>query len=527
MDEQIKKALASIKEAWGKLAPKMKKTILFGAAGVLVLSLSVALYLNMESSKFVTLYKGMDRQEASQVYAVLQEMGMAAQMDESGNVRVPAQNADTLRLELAAKGYPRTGLSYDVFSSNVGLTTTESDRKVYLTKELEMKQQDTLARMSGVEKAVVTLNLANDSSYVWEQDTQKSTASVLLTLRPGVELTPEQVSAVKVTIASGAPKLAPADVKVVDAATSIELRAKDELSAGTLAGELERLGFERQIEKSLEEKAQKQLSLYYGADQQRVSATVVLDYSKMIQESMQYKPEEGNTGVVDELQESWVMNPGDVAQGIPGEENNTDNPIPNYVDQNGDGVPEYVNHQRNINYTISYIKQQVEKGQAEMTSASIAVLVKDQNLDQERKDILIEQVSKATNIPMGNISVATLEQAVPTPEPTDTQAAWFQDPLLIGIIAVGLAALLIIIFMVVRMTRKKKPKEVEPTEAELALQEQQRLQKEIDDKKRMLKDAADAKAASENAVSNDVRDFARDNPEITASLIRSWLKEDE
>ena len=50
----------------------------------------------------------------------------------------------------------------------------------------------------------------------------------------------------------------------------------------------------------------------------------------------------------------------------------------------------------------------------------------------------------------------------------------------------------------------------------------------MDAYRRQLEATAKAGAQSKDTVIVDeVRGFAKDNPEITASLIRSWLKEDD
>lgn len=529
MEEQIKKSFIDIKEYWQKQSPKRKKVITFSGVGIFLFAAFIVAWLNLSGSGFVTLYSGMDRVEATAVYAALQEMEIPAQMDNNGNVMVPRQDADTVRLQLAADGYPKSALSYDVFNSSNGLTTTEFEKKVVLSQQLQNRLQDTLTRMDGVEKAVVTLNLAQGSNYVWEQDTMKSTGGVLLTMRPGMVLEPKQVSAVKNLVASSVPKMVAADVKVVDAATSMELKSSDEL-AGGLGGELERLGFEAQIEKQKEEKAAKQLSLMYTPDQLRISVTVEINYDKMISESMEYKPENGNTGVMDSIDESYLKDAQNYAQGIAGEEQNTDIPI--VVDQNNDGTPEVVDHQRSVDFAISYIKQQIERGQAELTSSTMAIMVMDPELDQRKKDAIIDQASKAANIPVGNISVETADngETVETGGEADTGGIDFTDPVTWAVIGLGILSLAIIVFVLLRVTRKGKGKKlVAQTNGEVdeLIQEQLNIQKDIEDKKRLLRETAEAKHSQDNAISDEVRDFAKDNPEITASLIRSWLKEDE
>lgn len=520
MGEQVKKSFGSVKEYWKKQPPKRQKLILICALGVLVFAAVSTLLLNMAGSSYQVLYKGMDRAESTEVYSVLQEMEVPVEMNEQGEVLVKKEMADDLRLELATKHYPKTTLSYDIFNSSNGLTTTEFEKKQLLVQQLQNRLQDTLMRMDGIKNAVVTLDVAQESNYVWEETVSTSSAGVLLNLEPGVELSRKQVSGIKYLVSASVPKMDIADVKVIDAGTSLELRSADETLDG-IDYELERLGFEEQIEKRMEEKVLKQLSLAYGPDEIRVSATVVLDYKKMISESTEYKPEEGNAGVIDRLDETYAKDATNYAQGIVGEENNTD--IPVIVDQDQDGTPEVVDHTRSIDYAVSYIKQQVEKDQAELVSSTLAIMVVDPTLDQQRKDAIIEQASKAANVPVTSISLENVSFETPD-VPVNTEPTFaLTTPMIIGLGVLLIMLILIIVLVVIGMRRSKARKEQEEQEQ----LDNINIQQEIEERKRVLKETAEAKSTKENAITNEIRDFAKSNPEITASLIRAWLKEDE
>lgn len=520
MEEQVKKSVDNVKEFWNKLDPKKKKVIGFSSLGVSLFIIAATIWLYASSASMVMLYRGMELDESKEVYAVLQEMGVPAEMDANGNIKVAKDAADNLRLELASQNYPKSTLSYDIFDSASGLTSTEWDKKQKLVLQLQDRLQDTLSRIEGVEKAVVTLNIAESNSYVWQKEQIPSSAGVLLTLRPGIELSKKQVSGVKYLVSASVPKMTQSDVKVINAKTSLELKSAEETS-GDVDYAIERLNFEEQIENRLEEKVLNQLSLRYGYDQMRVSATVVLDYDKMISESMEYKPEQGNTGVIDSLEESYVKDANNYAQGIAGEDNNTD--IPVIVDQDADGTPEVVDHTRNIDYAISYIKQQVQKDQAQVVSSTIAIMVVDAELTQEQKDAIIDQASKATNIPIANISV---ENILPTTgQPVLNPEGITISPLIL--IGLAIAAIVLIVIILLLTSRSKKSKAEKQARQEEDVRHKITSEEEIEERKRLLRETAEAKSNSENAITNEIREFAKTNPEITASLIRSWLKEDE
>ncbi len=523
MVEQIKAALSNLKEYWARQEAKRKKYIIIVAAGVVVLAVALTLLLNAYNGGYTVLYEGIDSGESRELYATLQNMSVPAQINDKGEVLVPKGEADKLLLELSALGYPQTALSYNIFSSNTGFTTTEFEKKQYLLFELQDRIQNTLIKLDGVKGAVVTLDVPQESSYVWENNNTSSSASVLLTMQPGYRLSGQKVSAIKNLVAAGVPKMEPANVTVVDSATGIEIKAAEETAIGDQYGyNLQRLGFEYEVEKKLEEKVLNLLSMGYGTENVRVSATVVIDYDKMITEEMKYVPEDNGLGVRGSIDESYTMDPSKMTGGVVGEENNTD--VPTYVDQDENGIPEYINHTRSVDYLVSYIKRQIEKDDAELKEASIAVVVNDANLTAQKKEYLIETVSKAVNIPPSNISVNNFDFAG-----QDTAPAFNLIELLTGSpiymgIAAGVVAMIIIILMLI--FRKKEPGEEPAPEVKEGISLLD-VQNDIEERKKKILDSAKLNVKKEDAITNEIRDFAVANPEITASLLRSWLKEDE
>ena len=526
MGEQIKAAFSNIKEYWEKQTPKTKKIVMIAAAGILVLAVVLTIALNAYNGGYTVLYEGIDSKESQELYATLQNMNVPAQINSKGEVMVPKAEADKLLLELSALGYPQTALSYNIFSSNTGFTTTEFEKKQYLLFDLQDRIQNTLMKLDGVKNAVVTLDVPQESNYVWESNDTKSSAAVLLTLYPGYRLSGEKVSAIKNLVAAAVPQMEAANVTVVDSSTGIEMKATEETGVDSELGyNLQRLGFEYEVEKRLEEKVLNLLTMGYGPDKVRVSATVVIDYDKMITEEMKYIPEDNGLGVKGSIDESYTMDSSKLSSGIVGEENNTDVPI--YVDTDNDGNPEYINHTRSVEYLVSYIKRQIEKDAAELKEASIAVVVNDPNLTAQKKEYLIETVSKAVNVDPSNISVNNFEIVQETAPTFNVVEFITSSPLYMGI-AAGVVALIIIILLLI--FRKKEPDEDEEALEGAEGKEGLTLlsvQSDMEERKRKILETAKLNTKKEDAITNEIREFSATNPEITASLIRSWLKEDE
>lgn len=534
-DLNVKGVVGGVKTFFVEMPKKRRNTIVGVIITAVVVAAVAALALNISAGQYKVLYSGLEQSEASRVYQILSEKGVSVQMS-GGALKVPADQYDVLLLELAGQGYPQTALSYDVFSSHTGLTATESERKQYLIYQLQDRLQQTLERIQGVRGATVTINIPDTSTYVWQQAEEKehAQASVLLSLDAGQDLTPSQVDGVKMLVATGCPSMEAKDVAVVNAATSLELRGTEAGSDGSALGfsSAQSMELEQLEQKRLENNIVRLLEPRYGTNGVVATARVTLNFDKMIteQKELQERPGGGGNVTHTEGQES-VNGETELAGGIPGEGDNTDIPVYGYNQGNADG--DQTNRTWKIDYDYSYIKTQIETGNAKLERATISVLVNEPNMSQQRRAELVDLISKGADIPVEQISVASFTAPEPEENPIDpvtperdiltfiTTLPWWVW------LALGVALMLIVfvIVLIVIMRRATKKREL----AGRARQEQEAIEKvrnELDEYKKQLSDAARGNTSEiDNAIMDEVKGFAKQNPEVTANLLRSWLKE--
>lgn len=522
MKDQFVKAWSNIKDFWSKQPKKVKTLFGFGAVGVILAAIAITVYLNVAAGAFKVLYPGITQDETTRVYVTLKEMGVPTQMNEANEIMVPKDRWDNLVFELAGKGYPKSAPAYNVFSDNVGFTTTEFEKKQYLLFSLQDRIQTTLAMGAGVDSAIVTITVPEDNNYVWQQSADVSTASVMLGLKPNTQFSPEQVTATKNLVSASVPKLKPENVVVIDQNSGMELAPND--ADGMVSGmTLKQLDIKQQMEKEIEDKVKRLLNSRYG-DGVTVVAAVDLDFSAKKEEVREVlAPDEKNDAMI-HYDDSYNVNGATAPGGIVGEENNTD--IPEYPNNTGTGDGAVSGFQRSADYENGYSLTQSEKGQAEVKTASMSVIVNESSdtFDEEKRDLLIDIISKSVNVQKSSIWVDNLDFQPPElpPEPLKPDE---QDYTMYIIIAAGVMLLMLIVMIVllVLRARKKKLGEVE-SESENVIRD---LQAEIEQHKREIMESAQASNSKENAITNEVREFARENPEITATLIRSMLKEDD
>ncbi|MGL5973264.1 MAG: flagellar basal-body MS-ring/collar protein FliF [Oscillospiraceae bacterium] len=522
-NETVKKLVSPYK----KQSDKNKKIILFGILGVFVFSILVTIFLNVSGNRYKVLYPGIDSKETGEVMSVLKDMGVDSKLDgKTGEVMVPSKDYDVLLLDLTAQGYPKTAPAYGIFKDNAGFTTTEFEKKQYLVFNLQDKIEKTLKGLDDVTNADVTIVVPEDSAYVLDNKT-KSTAAVAVTMRPGARLSPQKVDAFKNLVAYSVPKMEPQDVAVVDSRTGLTMKGDIDSgtsSNGTQSLDFERLGFEDRIESKINEKVLSVLGLGYKPEDMRVQSTVTVDYDKMITEEVEYIPGENGEGVKEKFEESYQNNGNqNSGAGIPGEENNTD--IPTYPnDENANADKE--NYTQSAEYLVSYIKQQIEKDKAVLKDVSIAVSVLGKDLSEDRREEMVNTVAKAANINPENVQITTFE-----PNNSLLNNAIIQEvlnnPLILAGIPIGLVALGLGLILMKKKKSKKSNKSIKDTDAADAEDLALKMKKELEDEKRKLVENAKAGQPVESLVVEDIKGFVKENPEITASLIRNWLKDDE
>ena len=194
----------NIKEAWQNMPGKTRKMILAITAGTLLLAAVGIAVLNLSSDKgYSTLFMGMNSEDAQAVVSMLQTDGIDYRYnDKTGSVQVPAETVDQTRAKLLSAGYPKSGFTYDMYRDNAGIMTTESDKEKYTLYELQDRLGAQIRLFDGVRDAKVTIAEAGEQKYALDDKTETdASASVVITMENGQELTETKASAVKNLIA--------------------------------------------------------------------------------------------------------------------------------------------------------------------------------------------------------------------------------------------------------------------------------------------------------------------------------------
>jgi flagellar M-ring protein FliF len=161
------------------------------------------------------IYSNLDLRDAANVIARLKELGIPYEIRDKGRaIAVPKKRADEARLGLAEDNLPAGGaVGWEIFDE-ARLGATDFDRRIQLIRAISGELSRTIRRIEAVEDARVQIVLPETRLFAVQ--VVPVTASVMLRLRPGGELTPAKVNGIVHLVASSVENLQPANVMVVD-----------------------------------------------------------------------------------------------------------------------------------------------------------------------------------------------------------------------------------------------------------------------------------------------------------------------
>ncbi len=552
------KVTTTIKTRWTGLS-KTARIIIISVAAVIIVSLIVVLILS-SITRYAVLYSGASTEETAEIVSVLQNnLGLGENEvkfnSSTGEILVPADRVDTLKAQLAVQGYPKSTFNYNVWDTGVSMFSTESDKRVKQTQQLQENLRATLATYDGVKSALVLLNIPKTNDYVISRTKDEAGASVVLTLDHPLNV--DTIEGIYHLVRTAVPGLEEENITVTDSTGALLTTEKVEANLND-QDETElyykRLEFQKELSDILYQKLDK---LFDGAfTDYRVAVDVQLNYNDEVSEITEYTPSvdsEGNRGgMVD--QEKYVSAGGGnaVEGGLVGTTIDADI-SPDYPTLRiGDGDEFYYEAQRDIHYLVNKAIKQIQKDGYSYDNISASVLVDEDaenvsQADEERWERLIanaigaspEKVTfRATNFSLDRTGSAAGDGSVVVQGGRTT----------LVFIIIALGALLIILLVIALLAAGSNKKRVKMRRAAALAaasnasvssvsvggedEEEMRRRSSMDggddyDFELQSLSGDDNEASRDALLKKEIRDFSTSNPEIVAQLIRTWMKGDD
>jgi flagellar M-ring protein FliF len=288
------------------------------AAVIVFLAVGLPLFTRwMHERNFKPLFTGMAPEDAGAIVAKLKETGTDYRLAENGtSVLVPEDKVDEVRLEMAGAGLPKAGrIGFELFDKT-NISLTDFGEHVNYRRAVEGELEKTIKSMNAIDDARVHVTFSKDSVFVDSREAAK--ASVLVRVKPGFRLEPQNVVAISNLVASAVENLSPDAVSVVDMQGNLLSRVRKASNDPSEAAE-NSLDYKHQVEKDLTSKVEATLEPLLGEGKFRVGVTADCDFSTSEQTDEVFDP---TRSVMATSQKTEDVSQGPTTSGVPGTPSN-------------------------------------------------------------------------------------------------------------------------------------------------------------------------------------------------------------
>lgn len=552
----MNKVLDKAKALWGKVLERLKKIskkIYIAAAAALVV-LAVILVVVLNNKPYAPLVTGVSMDEMSSVLQLLETWGVRDYKVEDGDtVLVPESQQHQLQARVLMENVFQSGQGK--YYESLSALSTNQERNLAVLKDLQEDLRATIRCFENVKDASVNLTPGEDRGYILDSgNVVNATAAIRVTMQDSKKLTTQQAAAIRELVSNSLQGLEVSRVSLTDTYGNT-------YSGGSLTADSDASALKMQLEEEQSNKIRTQvmqvLAPAFGEDNVDVAVNCVVEVGNVTEDRVDvYLPEyaeNGETngrGIIGSLIYQWSYNrDGDeTVGGVVGTESNSNLPnqdFSQYVENNPnlDGTESAADASGQIDYDNSRSEKHIVTTAGYLKDCSVAVSVNSTtagNVDTAewqqhvaRAAGIYGEIDEETGLEIldGRISVISYpffreEPPAPVPGILDIEIAGI--PLWVLIAAAGGLLLFIILLVIILLARRRRRKRLEAEEAEAEANEVDALLAAVglggqatDDNGA---DVMEIQTEQSMQLRKDIRQFASENPEIAAQMVRNWLR---
>lgn len=328
----------------------------------------------IQKENYNTLFSGLSPEDASTIVAKLKEQKIPYKLGLGGTaIYVPSDKVYDVRLLLVSQNAlpGGGGVGFELFDkTNYGMT--EFMQNINYKRAVQGELARTINQMPEVKTSRVHIAIPEKTLFT---DREKEvTASVFLKLKPGKNLSKDQVSGI-VHLASGSIEgLKPENVVVIDSSGKILYKNGDTGSPMALSGQQYEL--QKSVERRLEESIQTMLDKFIPASQSIVRANVELNLRKIEKMEEEYQP---NKSVITNEKKSKERTSNQTAKvgGVPGVASNvpTTGGTRDVRPETPNRMNESEREESQITYEVSKSVRKIIEPYGDIRKVSLAIVV--------------------------------------------------------------------------------------------------------------------------------------------------------
>lgn len=365
MDKIFGGLIAQFREFFKNLGPTKRLSVITVS---IITALALGTMLFMASGKdYVPLFTNIPSEQVTSVIAKLNEKSIPFQLRDDGKtVAIPKELLHSTQMTLMAEiGSPKMGsIGLEIFDKqDFGMNSYA--QKINYQRALQGELMRAINTLTAVKQSKVILALPNKKTFL-EEGGQPS-ASVVVELHQGKELTPEQIRGIRYLVANAVEGLDADKVTVLDERGKVLTRQSD----GVAGGSNDLLDLKAKIEGDLEDRIEDILSKVVGHT--KVVAKVDATLNHRVISSVEESIDPDKTAIRSQQSEEESLdgsrtNP----SGVPGSRSN----LPGAEDQGTVGFRQDVKKEiKTTNYDVPKTVRNIRESAGSLERISVAVVV--------------------------------------------------------------------------------------------------------------------------------------------------------
>lgn len=529
---KLKDGLEQLKYKWQESSSLAKKAIILFALSSLIVG-GVVYYL-VTKVEYGVLFSDLSSSDAGSISQDLKEQKIPYQLKDNGKtILIPQNQIDEYRIGLAVDNkLPDSSSGFELFDGT-SIMTTDEDRKIMYQRALTGELERAILSLDGVDKVKVILVTPEDDLF---SDSQKeATASIVLTLRK--QLSDASIQGIVTLTVGAVENIKPENVKVVDSNGHVLADSSDEEDVlGNVNNKY--MTIKRAYEDSLEKKIQRLLEAIYGPDKAKVSINVDLDFDS--------KESTRTTYANPEIRSENVQATGtgeDIEQAQTGQVNDN---VSNVTGGENAGTSSY-NRSVNNELDTEIVTTVSAPGTIRRMTSSIVISANiPADVRTELETLIASAVGfdneRGDTIAIQGMNFNVGEEETETTKGKDTIVQNL-DQYIIYFVVAGIVTLFLVIGITIILLFKKKKQEedylVEEVEEPVVESKVVFAQEKIDDttpadeekvneeevQLQIKRQLAKEREQTQKKKDDEAKQYAGENPEVAAELIKAWLKD--
>lgn len=344
---------------------------IFGLA--ISIAIGIVIYMTIQEPIYRPLDYHVTSQNMAAVVDTLDKAGIRYKInDQDGMLYVAAQDTQLARLKLSASGVPKDdSFNYSFLNEQANIGNSQFLENARYLRALENDLSKTISAIEGVSGARV--HIAIPQNNVFADENSKPTASVVLSMSPGLSSDKEKIRAIIEIVAGSVPGLDPKDVAITDQYGHYLSGTLDQDSLYSA----EQMNYQNKMQTFYEKRIETMIVPILGENKVTVRVYADIDYSQHEEAKESYDP---NSKVVRSEQSVNEQSGSSGGSGPPGSLANTP-PASDSEKGPAASAPNSSSQGRNEsikNYELSKSVTYKKANYAKINSLSVAVVVDNQ-----------------------------------------------------------------------------------------------------------------------------------------------------